>query len=75
MFFCPVAYRVLGYDLQLPPEAAAYAKRLLELPSMKRWYEAALAETARDHDHDAEVAAFGTITQDLRKGAKASAPA
>jgi len=74
-FFCPVAYRVLSYDLQLPPEAAAYAKRLLELQSMKRWYEAALAETARDHDHDAEVAAFGTITQDLRKGAKASAPA
>jgi glutathione S-transferase len=74
-FFCPVAYRVLGYDLQLPAEAAAYAKRLLELPSMKRWYDAALAETTRDHAHDAEVEAFGTITQDLRKGAKASTPA
>jgi glutathione S-transferase len=74
-FFCPVAFRVQGYGLELPPEAAAYARRLLALPSMKRWYEAALAEPWRDHDHEVELAAAGTIAQDLRKPAKASAPA
>ena len=66
-FFCPVAYRVQSYGLELPPAAMAYVKRLLALPAMKRWYEAALAEPYRDHEHEAEIAAAGKITQDLRK--------
>ena len=74
-FFCPVAYRVQSYGLELPPAAAAYAKRLLALPSMQRWYQAALAEPYRDPDHEIEIAAAGTITQDLRAKQKASAPA
>jgi glutathione S-transferase len=45
----------------------AYVKRLLAAPSMKRWYEAALVEPYRDHDHEVELAAAGKITQDLRK--------
>src|SRR5438270_3065638 len=47
-FFCPVAFRVQSYGLELPPEAMAYVKRLLDLPAMKLWYEAALAEPYRD---------------------------
>ena len=74
-FFCPVAYRVQSYGLELPPQAAAYAKRLLALPSMQRWYEAALAEPYRDAEHEMEIAAAGTVTQDLRKPQKAKAPA
>ena len=66
-FFCPVAYRVQSYGLELPPAAMAYVKRLLALASMKRWYEAALAEPYRDHDHEVEIAAAGRITEDLRK--------
>jgi glutathione S-transferase len=74
-FFCPVAYRIQSYGLELPPEAAAYAKRLLALASMQRWYEAALAEPYRDAEHEVEIAAAGTVTQDLRKPKKATTPA
>jgi glutathione S-transferase len=66
-FYCPVAFRVQSYGLELPPAAAAYVKRLLALPSMKRWYDAALAEPYRDHEHDVEIEAAGKVTQDLRK--------
>ena len=72
-FFCPVAFRVQSYGLELPPEAAAYARRLLAMASMKRWYEAALAEPHRDPDHDAEIAQAGKVVQDLRVSARATA--
>lgn len=65
-FYCPVAYRVRSYDIPLTGEAAAYATRLLELPAMRRWEAEALAEPWRDPPHEAEVAALGVITADLR---------
>jgi glutathione S-transferase len=74
-FFCPVAFRVQTYGLELAPQAAAYAKRLLALPSMQRWYEDALAEPYRDAAHEAEIAAAATLTQDLRKPQKTPAAA
>ena len=43
-----------------------YVARLLALPSMKDWYTAALAETWRDEEHEAEVRAAGTWREDLR---------
>jgi glutathione S-transferase len=72
-FFCPVAFRVQSYGLELPKPAADYVQRLLQLPWMKRWYEAGLAEPYRDAPHDEEVARSGRITQDLRASAKATA--
>jgi glutathione S-transferase len=65
-FFCPVAFRVQYYALELPAPAAAYARRLLAAPSMKRWYDAALAEPFRDPEHEAEIAQVGRVVQDLR---------
>lgn len=65
-FFCPVAFRVQTYQLELAPEPAAYARRLLGLASMRAWYAAALQERFRDLPHDAEVAAAGTVLEDLR---------
>jgi glutathione S-transferase len=65
-FYCPVAFRVQTYGLELPKPAADYVNRLLALPSMKRWYEAALAEPYRDSPHEEEIAASGRVTQDLR---------
>ena len=65
-FFCPVAFRVQSYGLDLPPPADAYVKRLLALPGMKRWYEAALAEPWRDLPHEDEITAYGKIVKDLR---------
>jgi glutathione S-transferase len=65
-FFAPVAFRARSYGLVFEGAAAAYPKRLLDLPAMREWYAAALAETWREPDHDAEVSAAGTIVEDLR---------
>jgi glutathione S-transferase len=65
-FFAPVAFRVHTYGLGLGQLAAAYAQRLLSLPSMQDWKRAALLEPWREADHEAEAAACGTILEDLR---------
>jgi glutathione S-transferase len=65
-FFAPVAFRVQTYGLELDRPAADYAQRLLALPSMRRWYEAALAETWRDQAHEEEAHHYGSILEDLR---------
>ena len=74
-FYCPVAFRVQSYGLELPPAAAAYVERLLELPAMRAWYAAALAEPYRDPSHEADLAQAGTILKDIRAAARDSAPA
>jgi glutathione S-transferase len=65
-FFAPVAFRVQTYGIALPPVAMAYADRLLALPGMRQWYADALAETAREPDHEQEVLAHGQVLADLR---------
>lgn len=65
-FYAPVAFRVQTYGLSLDPAAHVYARRLLDLPSMRAWYTAALGETIRDDEHDEATIRHGKITQDLR---------
>ncbi len=65
-FFAPVVFRIQTYDLQLDPTAQAYAARILELATLRKWYEAALGEPWRDLPHDEEIAQHARITQDLR---------
>ncbi len=65
-FFCPVAFRVQTYGLELALEPAAYAQRLLGLGALQAWYAAALDEPFRDASHEAEVRATGTVREDLR---------
>lgn len=65
-FFAPVAFRIQTYGLTLGTAAAAYAQRLLELSSMRLWYEAALQETWRDEAHEQEAQQSGIVWQDLR---------
>jgi glutathione S-transferase len=65
-FFCPVAFRVQTYGLQLDAASMAYVERLLALPVMRDWYEAGLRETWRDPPHEAEAHASGRWTADLR---------
>ncbi len=65
-FFCPVAFCFKTYETALSPEAEAYKARLLALPAMKAWEQAALSEQWRDPDHEEEVLASGEIIQDLR---------
>lgn len=65
-FFAPVTYRIRTYGLELGPDAAAYALRLLDLPAMQRWEADGLAETFREPEHEKEIAALGTIVEDFR---------
>ncbi len=65
-FFAPVAYRVQTYGLELSSGAAAYAQRLLEVPAMRQWYAAALAENFRDGPHEAEMLELASVIEDLR---------
>src|SRR5690606_8972966 len=66
-FFAPVAFRLQGYGLALPrAQADAYARRLLALEPMRQWYAQALAEDFRDPPHDAEIAMYGEVFEDLR---------
>jgi glutathione S-transferase len=67
-FFAPVAFRIQTYDLPLADVARQYAARLRALPSMQAWYAAALAETWRDEEHEAETRAAGHWHRDLRAG-------
>jgi glutathione S-transferase len=65
-FFAPVAFRVQTYKLDLSEPAHVYASRLLQLPSMKSWYEDALVEPWREVGHEEEVRQTGEVEQDLR---------
>ncbi len=65
-FFAPVAFRVQTYGLELSPQAAAYVQRLLQLPAMRQWYAAALAEKLRDAPHEAEMLELAIVIEDLR---------
>jgi len=65
-FYAPVAFRVQTYGLKLSDSAAAYGQRLLDLPSMREWYQAGLAENFREAEHDESVLVYGTVTEDLR---------
>ena len=68
-FYAPVAFRLQTYGISLGVVADAYAARLRALPPMQEWYEAGLAETWREPDHEAEVLSAGTIISDLRRKA------
>lgn len=66
-FYCPVAFRVQSYGLALSGAAHRYCERLLALPAMREWEQAALDEPWVDVAHDREAAAVGRITADLRR--------
>lgn len=65
-FYAPVAFRIQTYSPGLSQTAMAYARRLLDLPNMRDWYEAGLAETWRDEPHDLELQEAGEWLEDLR---------
>jgi glutathione S-transferase len=66
-FYAPVAFRVRTYGLPLSDVAAGYARGLLDLPSMRRWDDEALAEPWRDQDHEVEAMQGATLVEDLRR--------
>jgi glutathione S-transferase len=52
--YAPVVTRFLTYDIALDKVCAAYCKRIMELPAMQEWVEAAKAEPAEIDELDAE---------------------
>ena len=46
-------------------------QRLLDLPAMREWEQAALTETWRELDHEAEALQVGVVTADYRMPAAA----
>jgi glutathione S-transferase len=68
-FFAPVVFRAQSYAPDLSSTAQGYVERLLTLPALRDWEQAALAEPWRDEPHEAEIAALGPLIQDLRKPA------
>jgi glutathione S-transferase len=69
-FYAPVVFRVQTYELPLGDRARAYAERMLRLPAMQAWYEAALAEPWREASHEREVAQAGEVRADYRAAAQ-----
>jgi glutathione S-transferase len=69
-FFCPVAFRVQTYGLEMDEAALGYVDKLLNLPAMRDWAEAGTAETFRDLPHDQELADYATIIEDRRATAQ-----
>ncbi|GLQ48280.1 glutathione S-transferase [Dyella lipolytica] len=65
-FYAPVVFRIQSYRLAMDAATQAYVQRILALPSMQRWYDAALKETWRDPDHEEETLRQGTLLEDLR---------
>jgi glutathione S-transferase len=43
-YYAPVCTRFRTYGVALPPDAAAYARRALEMPAMQSWEAEARAE-------------------------------
>jgi len=65
-FYAPVVFRVRTYDLPVVPLAKQWVQRMLELPAMREWEEAALADTYREMGHEIELGKAGTIVEDYR---------
>lgn len=65
-FYAPVVFRMQSYRLPIEEASQAYVQRVLALPAMRRWYDAALKETWRDPDHEEETLRQGSLLQDLR---------
>lgn len=56
-FFAPVAFRLKAYQLPVQPELMAYAERLLALPAMQEWVQAARSEPT-DPPHEEACTAW-----------------
>ncbi len=66
-FYAPVAFRVRTYGLDVGAAGQAWVDHILAHPAMRQWESEALAETWREAEHEAELAAAGAITADYRR--------
>lgn len=66
-FFCPVAFRIESYQLPVSAVSRSYVSHLLNLPAMKAWDAAAVAESWREEAHEKEAQDAGVIVADRRR--------
>lgn len=66
-FYAPVAFRLQTYGIALDPVADAYAARLLGMPAMREWQDAALIEPWRETAHERDLASRAVHIEDLRR--------
>ena len=66
-FFAPVVFRAQTYQLPMSTSASNYMEKILALPAMRAWYDAALLETWREPAHEQEVMDAGKLLADLRQ--------
>lgn len=66
-YYAPVVFRIHSYNLTFSEKVLAYCKRILALPGMQQWYEAALLEPWREISHEQEVLSQAELLHDDRK--------
>ena len=67
-FYAPVAFRIRTYGLDVGAKGAQWVETILAHPAMLEWEHAALAETWREAEHEADLARCGLVTADYRAG-------
>lgn len=65
-FFAPVIFRIQTYGIAMNPQASAYVKRMLALPTMQQWQTEALREKWREPGHEKTALAAGDVLEDKR---------
>lgn len=65
-FFAPVVFRFRGYQLPAPEDCQNYIERMLALPGMQEWEQAALREPWREADHERQTLRHGELVEDRR---------
>ncbi|WP_028641593.1 glutathione S-transferase family protein [Novosphingobium acidiphilum] len=67
-FYAPVAFRIRTYGLDVGTAGAQWVATILAHPAMQEWERAALGETWREAEHEADLARCGMVTADYRTG-------
>jgi len=65
-FYAPVAFRIRTYGLDVGARGAQWVDTILAHPAMLEWERAALSESWREAEHEADLARCGVVTADYR---------
>lgn len=65
-FYAPVAFRIRTYGLDVGAAGQRWVDAVLAHPAMLEWEAAALKETWREAEHEADLARCGAVTADYR---------
>lgn len=66
-FYAPVVMRIQSFGLPVSDAAREWCRTMLALPSLRDWYQRALAEPWREESHEEESRRYGEVIEDLRQ--------